>query len=359
MHKEYIWGLVIVFLVSAGFVFLLSTPTPKEKERLNLNMNTVGEKKFKEIVNPAGFVNTNDQPIKIDDYVGKKVILLDIMTYSCINCQRTFPYVTAWYEKYKNSGFIVIGIHTPEFAFEKNKKNVEEAMKKFGINFPVVLDNDYGTWNAYDNNYWPRKYLIDIQGNIVYDHIGEGAYEKTEMKIRELLEERARVLGEKEVEMDESLASIVIPEIRTETQSPETYFGSKRNAYLANGIQGRSGEQEFVLPKTLELNKLYLDGTWNITSEYAETISEARIVYRYNAKDVYLVADANKKVEVEVWQNGELVGESNGVDVNKEGKVFIGESRLYKMIHNKKAGEHLLEFKIRGTGLRIYAFTFG
>lgn len=148
---------------------------------------------YVEIVNPSGFVNTNDAPVRIGDYVGKKVILVYILTYSCINCQRTFPYVNSWYEKYENEGFIVIGIHTPEFAYEREKANVEEAMKQYGITFPVILDNEYATWNAYGNKYWPRRYLIDIHGNIVYDHIGEGGYAETETKIKELLDERTRM----------------------------------------------------------------------------------------------------------------------------------------------------------------------
>lgn len=150
---------------------------------------------FVEIVNPSGFINTNDQPVKITDYVGKQVILVNVMTYSCINCQRTFPHVNSWYEKYKDDGLVVIGIHTPEFAYEKDKDNVETAFAKFGIKYPTVLDNDYATWRALGNKYWPRKYLIDIHGNIVYDHIGEGAYKETEEKIQELLKERAAVLG--------------------------------------------------------------------------------------------------------------------------------------------------------------------
>jgi thiol-disulfide isomerase/thioredoxin len=151
-------------------------------------------KKYIEFVNPSGFVNTNDESITLEQYVGKKVILLNVITYSCSNCQATFPYVNSWYEKYKEEGLIVIGLHTPEFAFEKKKTNVVDAMRQYGITYPVVMDNDYATWTAYGNRYWPRKYLIDIHGNIVYDHIGEGAYVETEIKIRELLAERKEVL---------------------------------------------------------------------------------------------------------------------------------------------------------------------
>lgn len=149
---------------------------------------------YVEFVNPSGFVNT--EAFTMRELVGTKVVLIEFMTYSCINCQRTFPYVNTWYEKYKDQGLEIVGIHTPEFSFERNIDNVREAMKKEGITYPIVLDNDYATWRAYGNNYWPRQYLIDIDGNVVYDHIGEGAYRETEEKIQELLAERKERLGE-------------------------------------------------------------------------------------------------------------------------------------------------------------------
>src|SRR3989344_3254541 len=193
---------IITLVLFLGVIFAGATLILQFKPKEYTNRLSLGLKQpYVEIVNPSGFLNTGVDsdgkvaPVTLGDLVGKKVILVDFMTYSCINCQRTFPHVKAWYEKYKDKGLEIVGIHTPEFAFEKNIENVRVAMKKAGITYPVVLDNDYGTWKAYANNYWPRKYLIDINGNIVYDHIGEGAYEETEMKILELLEERAKLLG--------------------------------------------------------------------------------------------------------------------------------------------------------------------
>src|SRR3989338_4426227 len=355
MKVEYIISLIILALVAVGLVILLSSSDSNDSSSKN---NLPKGEPYKEIVKPAGFVNTGDQPIKIADYVGKKVIMLDVMTYSCINCQRTFPYVTGWYEKYKDQGFIVIGIHTPEFAFEKNKGNVAKAMKEFGINFPVVLDNDYGTWNAYGNRYWPRKYLIDIKGNIVYDHIGEGAYEETEMKIRYLLKERVEFLGESQKNTDDSLASSLIPKKNVLAQSPETYFGSLRNEYLGNGAKGQRGQQTFTIPERKNLNTLYLGGTWNINPEYAESVQTSTEAYRYNAKEVYLVATASESLEIEVWQDGALVGVSAGEDVDTKGVVNIQESKLYKLISNTEPGEHTLKLRIKGKGVLLYAFTF-
>jgi thiol-disulfide isomerase/thioredoxin len=356
MKIEYIIGVILLILVGLG-VGIIFIEGPKEKVESTATdilsrENTIP---YVEIVKPAGFVNTNDAPIKISDYVGKQVILLDIMTYSCINCQRTFPYVTAWYEKYKDDGLIVIGIHTPEFAFEKNKENVEKAMKEFGITFPVVLDNDYATWNALGNKYWPRKYLIDINGNIVYDHIGEGDYKETEEKIQELLKERATVLSSKTVIGDELVSSGIV-EQKTAARSPETYFGSLRELF-ANGEQGREGDQSLVLPQSLKSNLLYLSGVWNITPEYAQSKEDSVVHYLYNAKEVYLVAETETSGTIEVWQDGRPVETMAGADV-QAGLAPILESRLYKLIKNDQAGEHMLELKI-SPGIKLFAFTFG
>ena len=204
MNGVHIIGLVLTGALVAG-VFVISKDTQKATSSVAIGDAPLGDVKtkttestpFVEIVDPAGFVNTQNQPFKIADYVGKQVILLNVMTYSCINCQRTFPYVNSWYEEYKDDGLVVIGIHTPEFSYEKDRGNVEAAFAKFNITYPTVLDNDYSTWRALGNKYWPRKYLIDIEGNVVYDHIGEGAYQETEDKIKELLKERKEVLGER------------------------------------------------------------------------------------------------------------------------------------------------------------------
>ena len=220
----------------------------------------------------------------------------------------------------------------------------------------MVLDNDYATWNALGNKYWPRKYLIDIHGNIVYDNIGEGGYEETEMKIQELLKERAEVLSAK-VELDDGLAASGINETKTAARSPETYFGSLRNELLANGTVGQSGTQSFTLPETIKANKLYFGGAWDITSEYAEAKENAVLQYRYNAKEVYLVAESESGGTVELWQDGEKVELPAGTDA-PAGTASVHASRLYKLIKNEKAAEHLLELRV-SPGVKLFAFTFG
>lgn len=153
-----------------------------------MSTSTSSLPRYHEIVKPSGFIHAD--PFKLEDIVGKKIVMISFMTYGCINCIHTMPYLNAWYEKYKDQGFEIVGIHTPEFAYEHKIENVRSALEKYGIKFPVVLDNDYATWNAYGNNYWPRKYIIDLDGHIVYDHIGEGDYDGAEKKIQELLQDR-------------------------------------------------------------------------------------------------------------------------------------------------------------------------
>ncbi|MBI2475773.1 MAG: redoxin family protein [Candidatus Taylorbacteria bacterium] len=312
----------------------------------------------KEIRTPDGFINTDGKPITIGEFVGKKVVLIDFWTYTCINCQRTFPYLNAWYAKYKDKGFVIIGIHTPEFEFEKVYQNVLDATKRFGLKYPVVLDNDYSTWNAYQNRFWPRKYLIDIDGYVIYDHIGEGGYEETERRIQEALAERMKVLGES--------GEVKVPVSKVDTSalprsgSPETYFGSARNQYFANGRQGASGVQRLSLPEAFDGNRLYLGGDWDIQSEFAENQNAgASIVFKYKAKEVYFVASAKGGVRAKIYSDGVLLSASKGEDVDSQGAALIKEDRLYKIIKNPALEEHTLKIEIESPGLRAYTFTFG
>lgn len=377
MKPIFIVAAITFVLVGAGLGVLFSSPAPitiETSETATETETTPGTtsssngmakpkpdgKPYNEITKPAGFVNT--APITIGELVGKKVILIDFMTYSCINCQRTFPYLNAWYETYKDQGLEIIGIHTPEFAFEKDIENVKEAMTKFGITHPVVLDNDYGTWGAYGNQYWPRKYLIDIHGNIVYDHIGEGAYDVTEKKIQELLKERADVLGEKE-NVDTALASSAIPAADISSASPETYFGAWRNNNFGSGLARIESTTTYPAPATEKTNILYLPGTWSIKKEYAESVSKSRVLFRYTAKSVYFVAGATTANEVEILLDGAPVPESKkGADVyyrNGKSYVSIEKNQLYKIVEGDARESHLLEFSVPEAGLQAFTFTFG
>ena len=283
--------------VVAQKTIVATTPPPPRIKNKNLPVAP-------ELVSPDGYINTDGKPVTLAQYRGK-VVLLDVWTYSCINCQRTLPYVNAWYDKYKDQGLQVIGLHTPEFAFEKVQKNVEDAVQRFGIKYPVVLDNNFKTWNAYGNSYWPRKYLIDEDGYIIYDHIGEGAYDETEKAIQKALEARKNALN----------VSTTIPQTITappdakssgegRVASSETYFGSARNVFLGNGTKGHAGVQTFTIPKDTEHDKLYLGGVWNVMSEYAENNDEARIRFGYTAKDVYFVGGSADGVDLDIYKDG-------------------------------------------------------
>lgn len=349
--------LVAVGIIIIGAIYLISanganrtgasqsiTITPRISSEENEMKKEDKLKRYelaKEITTPDGFINTEGKPVTIDSFIGKKVILVDFWTYSCINCQRTTQYLNAWYEKYKDKGFVIIGIHTPEFEFEKNYDNVKLAVEKFGIKFPVVLDNDYSTWTAYKNRYWPRKYLIDIDGYIIYDHIGEGAYEETEKKIQEALAERMAVLGESGA-ISQSMTKELL--VESGPRSPETYFGSARNDQ--------------------QKNYLFPNDNWNIAPEFAQNTSpNDSIVYTYTAKDVFFVAQADTETVAEVLLDGKPLGAEAGEDIIKtsDGKtiVKIKEARLYKIIQGSNLRTHELKFIIQKTGLKAFTFTFG
>lgn len=324
-----------------------------------------------EIAGPTGFINTSSD-FKLKSLIGKKIILLDFWTYSCINCIRTFPYLNEWYEKYREAGLEIVGVHTPEFAFEKNYANVKMAVEKYGIKYPVVMDNDYATWQAYENRYWPHHYLIDLAGYIVHDQIGEGNYEATEKEIQKLLRERTEILEESSVNISDSTVSFPAKVGPGGFMSPETYFGSARNEHFGSGSPGKNGVQSFNEPATINLNILYLIGTWNITPEYAGTpatvgsagVGSDRIIFRYQAKGVYLVVGSSVgNIDVEVLRNGKSLEKSfAGEDIIfKDSRSFVrvNEKRLYRLIDDTAPGEHLLELIIPSPGLEAYAFTFG
>jgi cytochrome c biogenesis protein CcdA/thiol-disulfide isomerase/thioredoxin len=296
-----------------------------------------------EISTPDGFINTDGKPITLAELRGK-VVLLDIWTYSCINCQRTLPYLNDWYAKYKDQGLVIVGLHTPEFGFEKVLSNVEKAVEKFGIHYPVVLDNDYSTWQALGNQYWPRKYLIDPDGYIIYDHVGEGGYDETEQQIRDALKERNAGKVEGEISVPKNAVSVMPGGV----QSPEVYFGSARNQYLSNGSSGVSGTQAFTLPTTYEQNHLYLGGAWNITTEYAETVGASSVVFPYEAKNVYMALGATSPMAIKVYRDDVLVK-----------TVTVSGNDLYTLVEGVDYGKHELRIEIPKAGLQAFTFTFG
>jgi cytochrome c biogenesis protein CcdA/thiol-disulfide isomerase/thioredoxin len=298
------------------------------------------------------WLNT-DKPLTMKDLRGK-VVLVDFWTYTCINCIRTLPYITKWYDTYNKDGFVVIGVHTPEFEFEKNTANVEDAVKRFKIHYPVAQDNDYATWNAYNNQYWPAHYLIDAKGVIRDTHFGEGNYEETEKKIKELLKEAGkRVSGN---------VGTLQTDVPSGNLTPETYFGSSRSQYMVPEAQLQNGTQQFALEKNLPPDRYSLGGTWTITGESADTGKDAVLLENFNAERVYMVLKQGSAVngQIKVLLDGKPIGKDvSGADV-KDGIVTITGDRLYDFVNlHGNSGNHTLELHFMKPGIEVYTFTFG
>ncbi len=366
MEKRTIALITVLIIIAVAIVYLGQFSPPKSYAGAAVQPGSraaINAEKAKtyppaqEIALPSGFVNVDN--ISIGRLVGKKVILVDFWTYSCINCERTIPYLNMWYEKYHDQGLEIIGVHTPEFQFEHDIVNVRQAARKFGIRYPVVLDNDYATWHSYGNQYWPEHYLIDIDGFIVDRHIGEGDYDTTEKKIQILLKERSDALGVQfNISNTTATPANAIGVDFNQVQSPETYFGSGRNQYLGNGEPSATGKQTMALPASMLLNTLYLTGTWNFSDQYAETGGDNRVVFRYNAKNVYLVASAAGPTNVTVTVDGKPPGDIAGQDA-PGGVASVKDEQLYQLVAGKDYGEHTLELEIPQPSLRAYTFTFG
>ncbi len=283
----------------------------------------------------------NSDPLTLESLKGK-VVLVDFWTYSCINCIRTLPHVTSWYDSYKDQGFVVIGVHAPEFAFEKETNNVADAIKQFGIHYPVAQDNDLATWSAYNNQYWPAEYLIDAQGNVRETNFGEGEYDTTEKNIRALLQEAK---GMTTVLPTAPSAADLTP---TGQISPETYLGTDR----------RLGFEDSA--STLGGNQWTLSGGWDIGSQYITTTdTQASLSYSFTAKDVYLVLNPSTSGvgTVEVQLDGKTV---NGVGTDAvNGVITVDTDRLYHLVHLDGDESHVLTLRFKSTGIKAFAFTFG
>lgn len=329
----------------------------------------IAEKKMKyerakEFISPEGYVNT--EPFRLSDVIGKKVILIDFWTYSCINCQRTLPYLAAWDAKYGPEGLLIIGVHAPEFGFEKVYDNVAAAVKKAGIRYPVILDNTHANMRLYDTLYWPTKYLIDIDGFIVDKHVGEGGYGQTEQVIRRLLEERRRVLHIQEAMPSGSLVkprgaedvdfgSIGTPEIYLGAETTRGNFGSPEGLEQGKAIR-------YVLPEAFTPNQIYLEGEWFNDADHLRLQSATgKLVLIYNAKSVNLVAGApGAGARLLVKIDGRYIGQSYSCeDVGEGGMIKVSGQDIYHIVCGQGYGRHKLEIEVDGPGLSVYAFTFG
>lgn len=286
----------------------------------------------------AGIVAWINSPALTNEQLKGKVVLIDFWTYSCINCIRTLPYLKDWYGKYHSKGFEIIGVHTPEFEFEKNLENVKSAVQKDGILYPVALDSNFVTWQNFKNSYWPAHYLIDQNGNVVYQHFGEGEYDVTENNIRALLG------------MNKTTASI--KEEPSFALTPETYLGYARaQNYSSPETITKGMPKQYSFPSSLSDNQWALQGSWIIGPEYiVSAFSQASLKIKFNAKKVFIVmGSANgKPILVKLLLNGAPKAE-----------ITVTQHRLYNAIELPATGNGELQLTASDPGLEVYTFTFG
>jgi thiol-disulfide isomerase/thioredoxin len=274
----------------------------------------------------------NSKPLTLKQLRGK-VVLVDFWTYSCINCLRTLPHLESWYRTYRSKGLVIVGVHTPEFAFEHVASNVRAAVKRLGIAYPVVQDNNYKTWDNYANEYWPAEYLVDRSGHVRHTHFGEGEYGQTEDLIRRLL----GASGPKARQMAD-----ITP---TELLTPETYLGYARIAdYTGSTIQPNR-RAVYTFPSSLAQNAFAYSGTWRIGAQQALAGAHARLRLRFHAEDVYVVLGGQGTV-------------TSSIDGKPAGTIHVNAERLYTVRASKKVTDALLELRF-SPGVQAYSFTFG
>jgi cytochrome c biogenesis protein CcdA/thiol-disulfide isomerase/thioredoxin len=293
-----------------------------------------------------------------------KVVLVDFWTYSCINCLRTLPYIKAWNEKYKDSGLVIIGVHTPEFAFEKDEANVRKAVKDLGITYPVAMDNDYRIWRSFNNEYWPADYFIDATGHIRFHHFGEGAYEESEQWIRALLGEANHAPPPGTATPIAASGAEAAPD-SDDVQSPETYIGYARAQNFASpGGFNQDDPQLYRTPAELDLNQWALAGKWKDEDQVATSLDAgASISFRFHARDLHLVLGPGadeKPVRFRVTLDGQTPGADHGMDTDADGYGIVTENRLYQLVRQHGSiHDRTLRIEFLTPGVRAYSFTFG
>lgn len=305
----------------------------------------------------------NSPPLTAESLRGK-VVLVDFWTYSCINCLRALPYVKAWADKYRDQGLVVIGVHAPEFAFERNINNVTKEAQKLGIDYPIAIDNNYSIWRAFNNQYWPAHYFIDAKGQIRHTHFGEGEYAQSEQVIQQLLREAgaknvttsiSQVLGQG-VEQAADLNSAPL--------SPETYLGYMRAENFVSESAVSDAPADYTLPAKLDLNAWGLAGRWTIGGENIQLNGPTgRIAYQFHARDLHLVLGPNKDgkpIRFKVLLDGKAPGAMHGTDISADGDGVVTDQRLYQLIRQSdNQGDHTFSIEFLDSGVTAYAFTFG
>ena len=360
MPAVFRWGRVRLSIVAA-VAGALSCAMTTHRVRAQDTQSIVGSSPLFGLSGATGWINS--QPLTEKELKGK-VVLVDFWDYSCINCIRATPYLRAWAEKYKDSGLVVIGVHTPEFDFEKLTPNVQKATQKFDITYPVALDSDYKIWKSFHNQYWPAEYYIDAKGKVRYEHFGEGDYDQSEKWIQKLLKEaKAGPMpgGAVSVQGEGVQAAADMKDIR----SPETYVGYARaQGFSSAGGIKRDAVKTYTEPKHFALNDWGLSGDWIDHAQAAILDSPGgKIVYRFHARDLNMVlgpSDDGRPARFRVTIDGEAPGENHGVDTDAEGNGVVTVHRLYQLVRQKGAiKDHTVTIEFERPGVQVYSFTFG
>jgi thiol-disulfide isomerase/thioredoxin len=341
---------------------LLDRFHPAQPKRIVLNQTIdISDSAQPDLSGATAWINS--PPLTLASLRGK-VVLVDFWTYSCINCLRTLPYIKAWNEKYKASGLVIIGVHTPEFPFEKDESNVRKSVKDLGLLYPVPMDNNYKIWRSFNNEYWPADYFIDAAGNIRFHHFGEGAYEESEQWIRILLKEANRAPIPEAVTKIAASGTEAAPD-SDDVQSPETYVGYARAQDFASpGGLNQDDPQVYRTPSALKLNQWAFDGQWKDEDQLATSLAaDTGISFHFHARDLHLVLGPptdGKAVRFRVTLDGHAPGADHGVDTDAEGYGVVTEDRLYQLIR-QQGSIHDRTFRIEFLvpGVRAYSFTFG
>jgi thiol-disulfide isomerase/thioredoxin len=303
----------------------------------------------------------NSGPLTPADLRGK-VVLVDFWTYTCINWLRTLPYVRAWADKYKDKGLVVLGVHTPEFPFERDIDNIRQAAAAMHVDYPIAVDSNYGVWRAFDNHYWPALYFIDAQGRIRHHQFGEGDYAQSEKIIQQLLAEAGQTGIGQDIVMPDASAIEAAADWNS-LRSPESYLGFDRADNLF-GDPIHNVPRSYKLPSRLGPNRWALSGVWTTTAQ-AIALNEAggRIAYRFHARDLHLVlapSTAGHPVRFRVTVDGTAPGNDHGIDVDADGAGSVQQPRLYQLIRQTgPVGDRTFEIEFLDPGVRAYVFTFG
>jgi len=363
IRKPFLLFVILVF-IATSIIFI-------EMQKSNSNNNYNNKKEDKNLKNSKypkapDFVGIdrwiNSEPLKIEQLRGK-VVLVDFWTYTCINCIRTLPYLKDWDKKYRDKGLVIVGVHSPEFEFEKKYENVLKAVNDYQLKYAVAQDNNMVTWNLYQNRYWPHKYLIDVDGYIRYDHIGEGSYDETEKVIQDLLKE---TINQKNIDVNISKPKEAVDVHFDKVGTLEIYFGyqfSRGNFGNPEGIQ-QDVIVDYKLPSKATKNNAYFAGKWKSNADNIELVDDnGELFLIFQAKIVNIVAGSENNSQAVVFLDNEHENEKNkGSDVTIQENSSISnikEFKLYNVGIAKDYNLHVIDLQIKGKGFKIYTFTFG